>query len=42
MENKNRILKAGSWQYNITRKGKPIRITDYSTETLKTGRERRY
>jgi hypothetical protein len=33
--NKERILKAGREKNQITYKGKPMKITDFSTETLK-------
>jgi hypothetical protein len=35
-ENKERILKAVRQKNQITNKGKPTKITDFSKETLKT------
>jgi hypothetical protein len=35
-ENKERILKAVRQKNQVTNKGKPTKITDFSKETLKT------
>jgi hypothetical protein len=40
-ENKERILKSAREKSQVTYKDKPIRITDFTTETLKVGNARR-